>query len=44
LRQNVIVASHGPNSRLKAALGRDFKAKGSLGAYVISIPLALAWR
>lgn len=42
--QTVIVASHGPDSLLKAALGRDLKAKGSLVAYVVSVPLAVVSR
>ncbi len=42
--QVVIVRSHGPDRRLKHALGRDMKAKLSFAAYVVSIPLAFAFR
>jgi len=42
--QVVIVRSHGTDLRLKNALGRDFKAKFSFGAYLVSIPLAFADR
>lgn len=42
--QTVIVATWGEESALRAALGRDAKAKLSLLAYVLSIPLAFAWR
>ncbi len=34
--QTVIVASHGTDSRLGVALGRDLRAKLSLGTYVLS--------
>jgi uncharacterized membrane protein len=42
--QIVIVHSHGTDERLKNALGRDLKAKGSFLAYLVSIPLAFASR
>ncbi len=42
--QIVIVRSHGTDLRLKNALGRDLKAKFSLGAYLAAIPLAFAFR
>jgi uncharacterized membrane protein len=42
--QIAIVRSHGTDRRLKNALGRDFKAKFSFGAYVASIPLAFVFR
>jgi len=36
----VLVAHHGKDSSLAAALGRDFKGKLSLGFYALAIPLA----
>ena len=42
--QTVIVAAQRPDSRLKTALGNDLKSKGSMLAYVASVPLAFAWR
>ena len=42
--QTVIVATWGDDSALREALGRDRKAKLSLLAYVLSIPLAYVWR
>jgi uncharacterized membrane protein len=42
--QVVIVRTHGTDTRLKSALGRDLKAKLSFGAYVAAIPLALVFR
>ena len=42
--QMVIVASWGDDSGLREALGRDRKAKLSLLAYVLAIPLAYVWR
>jgi uncharacterized membrane protein len=42
--QVIIVRSHGSDRRLKNALGRDFKAKLSFGAYLASIPLAFLFR
>ncbi|MFO0584379.1 MAG: TMEM175 family protein [Anaeromyxobacter sp.] len=36
----VLVAAHGPESRLARALGSDLKSKLSLAAYVMAIPLA----
>ncbi len=41
--QNVIVASQRPDTGLKEVLGRDFKGKLSMVAYLVSIPLALVW-
>jgi uncharacterized membrane protein len=38
--QNVIVAAHGPNARLAAAVGKDVKGKLSLLFYILAIPLA----
>jgi uncharacterized membrane protein len=35
-----IVRRHGPESTLAKAMGRDFKGKASLIAYVVAIPLA----
>lgn len=42
--QTVIVRSYGTDLSLKRAIGRDLKAKLSLPAYVIAIPLAFAFR
>jgi TMEM175 potassium channel family protein len=38
--QRTIVVCHGPDSTLAQAIGRDFKGKASLAAYVFAIPLA----
>jgi TMEM175 potassium channel family protein len=38
--QETIVAHHGPDSRLRAALGSDLKAKFSLACYAAAIALA----
>jgi uncharacterized membrane protein len=38
--QNLLVAHHGPGSRLAEALGGDTKGKLSLALYVAAIPLA----
>ena len=38
--QATIVAHHGPDSKLAAAVGRDVKGKGSIVAYVVAIVLA----
>jgi uncharacterized membrane protein len=38
--QRVIIAQQGPNSLLKAAIGKDRKGKLSLVCYFIAIPLA----
>ena len=40
LLQKAILATHGPDSRLAQALGRDFKANISLLIYLGAIPLA----
>jgi len=37
---NALIWRHGPESTLARALGRDFKGKVSLVAYVLAIPLA----
>ena len=42
--QLVIVAAQGPESGLKEVFGRDYKGKLSLISYIVSIPLAFAWR
>ena len=42
--QTVIVRSYGADLSLKRALGRDLKAKLSLGGYLVSIPMAFAFR
>jgi uncharacterized membrane protein len=42
--QTVIVRSYGTDLSLKRAIGRDLKAKLSSLGYVISIPLAFAFR
>jgi uncharacterized membrane protein len=39
--QTAIIAEEGPDSRLRAALGRDLKGKVSLLLYLAAIPLAL---
>ncbi len=39
--QAAIVATHGPESKLRAAIGRDRKGKVSLLAYASAIPLSL---
>jgi uncharacterized membrane protein len=36
----VLLAQHGRHSTLAAALGRDIKGKGSIGIYLLAIPLA----
>jgi uncharacterized membrane protein len=38
--QAAIIAAHGADSKLKAAVGRDLKGKLSAGAYLIALPLA----
>ena len=41
-----IIAFHGPESALAQAVGRDYKGKTSLAAYVVAMPMALlgyAW-
>jgi len=42
--QTVIVRSYGSDLSLRRALGRDLKAKLSLFGYVVSIPMAFAFR
>jgi uncharacterized membrane protein len=42
--QSTILATHGPDSRLKAALGRDLKGKISPLCYLAAIPLAFVNR
>ncbi len=42
--QNAIIALHGPDSRLAAAVGRDAKGKLSALLYVVAIPMAFAAR
>ena len=42
--QGAIVAHHGPDSKLAAALGGDFKGKISALSYVLAIPLAFVDR
>ncbi len=42
--QTTIVAEHGPDSTLAAALGRDVKGKSSPVLYAIAIPLAFVNR
>ncbi len=41
--QTVIISSQGENSKLKAALGSDVKAKASLALYATAIPLSFAY-
>ena len=38
--QRVIIAQHGPDSRLAVAVGRDWKGKASLVLYATAIPMA----
>lgn len=38
--QTAIVAHQGPHSKLREALGSDFKGKLSIASYVAAIPLA----
>ncbi len=40
LLKRAIIASHGPGSTLKGAIGGDFKGKVSIVVYVVAIPLA----
>jgi uncharacterized membrane protein len=40
LLEQAIIRSQGPESRLKAAVGNDFKGKISLVIYLLAIPLA----
>jgi uncharacterized membrane protein len=40
LLEQAIIRSQGPESRLKAAVGNDFKGKISLLIYLVAIPLA----
>jgi uncharacterized membrane protein len=42
--QAVIVAHHGPNSKLALAVGHDLKGKFSAGLYALAIPLAFVER
>ena len=37
----MIIATHGPGSRLARAVGRDVKGKISVGIYAVAIPVAL---
>jgi uncharacterized membrane protein len=41
--QQVIIASQGPASVLRAALGSDWKGKLSPVCYLVAIPVALEW-
>ena len=41
--QQLIIASQGPQSRLRQAIGGDWKGKLSPWLYVVAIPLALRW-
>jgi len=45
LLQRAIIGAHGRDSRLARAIGRDYKGKISLVAYLVAIPLAFvnAW-
>jgi uncharacterized membrane protein len=42
--QQLIIASQGPNSILKKAVGSDWKGKLSLILYAVAIPLAFWWQ
>jgi uncharacterized membrane protein len=42
--QRVIIAEHGPDSKLAAALGRDLKGKSSPVLYLAAVPLAYVYR
>jgi uncharacterized membrane protein len=41
--QQAIIASQGPQSVLRAAVGADWKGKLSPGCYAVAIPAALVW-
>jgi uncharacterized membrane protein len=43
LLQQLIIAAQGPGSLLRRAVGADWKGKASLAAYVVAVPVALAW-
>ena len=38
--QSAFISGHGPSSRLRAAVGKDFKGKLSLAGYAAAIPLS----
>jgi uncharacterized membrane protein len=38
--QSAIISHHGPQSKLGAAVGKNFKGKLSIGCYVAAVPLA----
>ena len=38
--QSAIISHHGPDSKLAAAVGKNFKGKLSVGCYLAAIPLA----
>jgi len=41
--QQLIIASQGPRSVLRAAIGRDWKGKASPICYAVAIPAAVRW-
>jgi uncharacterized membrane protein len=43
IMQGCIIRHEGRDSKLREALGRDWKAKGSLAAYALAVPLAFVW-
>ena len=42
--QRTVIAEHGPDSRLAAAVGRDAKCKLSLALYAAAVPLAFRYQ
>jgi uncharacterized membrane protein len=41
--QSVIIARHGAESKLKQAIGRDVKGKGSVLLYLVAVVVAFPW-
>jgi TMEM175 potassium channel family protein len=41
--QQLIIASQGPDSPLRRAVGRDWKGKASPAAYIVAVAVALWW-
>jgi uncharacterized membrane protein len=42
--QQAVIAEHGPDSKLAAAVGRDIKGKLSVGLYATAIPIAFRYQ
>jgi len=42
--QQAVIAEHGPDSRLAAAVGRDAKGKASVALYAAAVPLAFRYQ